>query len=163
MFLVVVSLIMILKYLFLASLSNPLSIGLNIILCRSLTNTCNYNFGTNCGAVWPPMVILIQLLAIGYWTNWGWWRIQWYNTLLTCSIVFQTCIFGILDHNWFPDIIALCFDFAAHNLRKAIFGLTSNVVENWRSDFLALGCLIDTDEPYDIGMFSEKPQVCIPW
>ena len=65
MFLKVLSLIMILQYLYIASLINPYSIGIIMILCGSMTYTCNKNLETNCGAVFLLMVILRQLLAIG--------------------------------------------------------------------------------------------------
>ena len=60
MFIKVVSLIMILPYLYLDYFSPPSSIGINMILCISLTDTCNINFGTNCGVFCPPMLILKQ-------------------------------------------------------------------------------------------------------
>ena len=69
----------------------------------------------------------------------------------------RTWLFGILDHNWLSDIISLRFDLAAHNLWTEVFVLASNIVGNWRSDFLALGCLVDIYGPYDIGMFPEDP------
>ena len=67
MFLKDVSLIIILPYLYLAYLSHPYSIRLTMLLCRSLTDTCNKKIGTNCGIVWPSMVILRQSLDIGGW------------------------------------------------------------------------------------------------
>ena len=62
MFLKVVSLIMILTSLYLASVSTTSSIGISF---SSLTYTCNKKIGTNCGIVWPSMVILRQSLDIG--------------------------------------------------------------------------------------------------
>ena len=43
------SLVMILLFASLASLSTPYSGGLTIILCSSLTDNRNKKFGTNCG------------------------------------------------------------------------------------------------------------------
>ena len=64
-FLKVVLLIIILPYFYLVSLSPPLSIGLTMLLCIYLADTCNNNFGNDCGIVFPSMVILRQSLAIG--------------------------------------------------------------------------------------------------
>ena len=164
MFLKVVSMIMILPSLYISSLIPPYYIGITILLFISLADTCNNNFGINCSVVFWSMVILIQPLAIGDWKIWGWRRIKLYNALLTCSFIFlQTLLFGVLDHAWLLDIIALRFDLEAHNLWTEVFGLTSNIVGNWRSDFLDLGFFIDTYVPDDIGLFSENPQVWIPW
>ena len=65
-----------------------------------------------------------------------------------------TRIFGILDHNILPALIALRFDFAAHNPWTEFFGLKSNVSEILWSDLLVLCCFTGTDGPDDIGMFS---------
>ena len=75
---------MILPYLSLDSLSSLYSIGITMILCRSMTDACNNNFETDCGVVSPSRLILRQPLAIGDWGVWGWQTIKWYNTLLTC-------------------------------------------------------------------------------
>ena len=39
----------------LASLITPYSIGINIIICSSLNDTCNKNFGTNCVSDLPEI------------------------------------------------------------------------------------------------------------
>ena len=62
--------------------------------------------------------------------------------------------FSILDHKILPAMIAFRFYLSVQNLRTAVFGFTSNVYENWRSDFLALGCLTGTEKPDYIGLLS---------
>ena len=47
--------------------------------------------------------------------------------------------FGILDHNTMKSMISLLFYLEAQNRRKPVLGLTSNVSESLRIDFLALG------------------------
>ena len=66
-------------------------------------------------------------------------------------------LFFIPDYNIILSLNALRFDLESHNLRTAVFGLKSNFVENLRSSFLYLGCLIDIDGPDHIGVFSGKP------
>ena len=66
-------------------------------------------------------------------------------------------IFGILDRNTLPYMIALSFDLAAQNLLTAVLGLIFNVSKNGRSDFLALGFFSVTDWLGDIGLLSINP------
>ena len=56
-----------------------------------------------------------------------------------------------------PDIFDLRFDLAAHNWRKAVFGLASNVSVNLRRDLLVLDCFTRTYCPDDIGWLSVNP------
>ena len=49
---------------------------------------------------------------------------------------------------------ALRFDLAAHDLRTSVFGLMSNISENWRSNFLALCYFTRIYGPYEIGLLS---------
>ena len=65
MFLKVVSMIIMLTYLYIDSLSPQSYTGITILLRSSLTDTCNNNFGTNCGVFCPSIIILRQSLAIG--------------------------------------------------------------------------------------------------
>ena len=44
-------------------------------------------------------------------------------------------------------LVAFQSDLAAHNLRTEVFGLISNVSENLRSGFLALGFFTGIDGP----------------
>ena len=75
-FLNIVSLIMISPDFFIAYWIPPSSIRITILLCNSLTDTCDNNFGTNYSVVFPSMVILRQFLAIGDSTIWGWQKIK---------------------------------------------------------------------------------------
>ena len=59
-------------------------------------------------------------------------------------------IFGIIDQDILPHLIALQFDLAA------VLFLTSNTSVNIRSDFVQLVLLTVTEESGDIGMFEVK-------
>ena len=63
-------------------------------------------------------------------------------------------LFGELDHNILPDLIALRLYFSADNLKTAVFCLTSKISVNFHIDFLALGFLEVTDVPGGIVSFS---------
>ena len=63
------AMIMILSSLSLDYLIPPYTGVLTMLLCSSLTNTFNNNFGTNCGSAWPSIDNLRQLLAIRYCTT----------------------------------------------------------------------------------------------
>ena len=65
------SLVMMLSSAYLASFSPPSLVVLAIILCISLTDTYNNNFGTNHGPACPYIYDLRQSLAIGYRKTWG--------------------------------------------------------------------------------------------
>ena len=60
--------------------------------------------------------------------------------------------FGIPEHNILHALIVLIIDLLAHNRRATVFGFTSNVSENWRSDLLTLGCFTGTYGLDDIGL-----------
>ena len=49
---------------YLSSLSPPYSGVLAMLLCSSLTDTCNGNLGTNCDSNWNSMDYLRQAFAI---------------------------------------------------------------------------------------------------
>ena len=66
-------------------------------------------------------------------------------------------MFGILEQNIPPYLIALCFDLAATNLQTEVFCLTSNNLENQQSDFFALGFLTVAYGPGDIGILYANP------
>ena len=60
----------------------------------------------------------------------------------------------MLDHNIIPALIYLRFDLVAHNQKKLVFGLTSNVSEHLRRNFLALNIFTGTYGLDDIGPLS---------
>ena len=60
----------------LASLSPPSSVGLDMLLCISWTDTCNKKIGTNCVSNLTPMDNFRQSFAIGECKTWGCCRIQ---------------------------------------------------------------------------------------
>ena len=62
--------------------------------------------------------------------------------------------FGILERNILTSLIALQFYLAAHNWRKEVFGVTSNVSIDRQINLLELGCFTGTDYSYDIGLLS---------
>ena len=72
----------------LAYLSPHSSGVLTIILCISLTNTCNKNFGTKCGYAGPSIDNLRHSLAIGDCTIRRCCIIQLWKALLTHSMNF---------------------------------------------------------------------------
>ena len=60
------SLMIMLSSTYLASFSPPSSGGLNMLVCSSMTYTCNNNIVTNCGPACPSIDNLIESLAIEY-------------------------------------------------------------------------------------------------
>ena len=69
------------------------------------------------------------------------------------------CLFGLLNHNILPAMIAVHFDSVAHNIRTEVLILMSNASEKWWSDFIALGFLKITDWLGDIVLLSVNPSL----
>ena len=70
------SLIMKLSSSSLAYFIPPLSESLTILLWSYWIDTCNNNFGTSCGSVWPSTFTFRQSFTIYYYTTCGWCIIQ---------------------------------------------------------------------------------------
>ena len=63
----------------------------------------------------------------------------------------------MIYHKVLPDLIALCFDLAAHNMHTEVLCLTSNASKNWRSYFLALEFFTVAYWLGEIGLLSVPP------
>ena len=98
-----------------ASLRTPSYGWLNMLLCSSMENNCNKNVVTNCGTLDRQCIIWYNNLILEtpqpedvVESN--------YNDIFDLLIFIYPHLFGILDHNIIPNMIALSFDLAAQNL-----------------------------------------------
>ena len=112
----------ILFYFPLASLIQPYTGGIKMLLCTFLTDTWNNNLGTTYFSVLTSIGTFRCSFDIVDCKTYGWCITQYYTFLLNSSLILVCPLqFGILDYSIFTIMIDLIFVLEAPNIQTAVF------------------------------------------